>query len=142
MGQHVARERSTPESPLIHLIDADILIDLSRSHLGAMDFFRRKVFAEDVRLSPLTEMELVQGVRNKKELKEMRIFLAQFARAVVGEEQIRKGLEIQQKYFLSHGIGILDSLLAGTAVVNGWKLVSRNSKHFDFIDELDLFVPY
>ncbi|MEK7249879.1 MAG: PIN domain-containing protein [Bacteroidota bacterium] len=126
----------------MHLIDADIMIDLSCNHPNAIDFFQSKVYAEEVRLSPLTEMELVQGVRNKKELKEMRVFLAQFDRATITDKQILKAMEIQQEFFLSHGIGILDSLLAGMAIVNSWTLVSRNSKHFDFIDELDLLVPY
>ncbi len=125
-----------------HLIDADIMIDLSRNHPNAIDFFQRKVYAEEVRLSLFTEMELVQGVRNKKELKELRTFLAQFDRTTIVDAHILKDMEIQQEYFLSHGIGILDSILAGTAIVNHWKLVSRNSKHFDFIDELDLLVPY
>ncbi len=124
------------------LVDADILIDLSRNHLMAVDYFQREVFADDVRLSPLTEMELVQGVRNKKELKEMERFLIQFHRATINAEHIAKGLEIQYQYFLSHGIGILDCALAGMAIVNRWKLVSRNAKHYNFIPELELVVPY
>jgi hypothetical protein len=124
------------------LVDADILIDLSRNHPKAVDYFEHEVFADDVRLSPLTEMELVQGVRNKKELREMERFLSQFQRATVNSEHIAKGMEIQYQYFLSHGIGILDCIFAGVAIVNRWKLVSRNAKHYNFIPELELVVPY
>ncbi len=52
------------------------------------------------------------------------------------------GVELFSSYHLSHGIGVLDSLLAGIALETHSKIVTRNRKHFDFIPGIDYEVPY
>jgi predicted nucleic acid-binding protein len=44
-------------------------------------------------------------------------------------------------YYLSHGMLIADALIAATAVTHGYRLLTRNRKHFEFLSGLELASP-
>ena len=50
--------------------------------------------------------------------------------------------DLFEKYYHSHGLGIMDALVAASAIVTKDTLVSHNIKHFTFIKELKLVKPY
>jgi predicted nucleic acid-binding protein len=52
----------------------------------------------------------------------------------------RLGGAYRRRYGPSHGVLILDALIAATAQVHGAHLVTRNARHFPMLD--DLLVPY
>ena len=49
-----------------------------------------------------------------------------------------KALDLMEKYRSSHGVEINDMLIAATAINSNIKLITKNQKHYRFLDDLDL----
>jgi len=49
--------------------------------------------------------------------------------------------DLLKQYAKSDGLRTFDSLIAATAIIRGFELVSRNRKHFSMIDGLRLVSP-
>ncbi len=87
-------------------------------------------------------MELVQGMRNKDELRALQKTLRQWnvKTLFVSEEISAKALFYVEEYFLSHSMELADSLIASTATQYGMQLITANDKHYRRVKELDLKV--
>jgi len=124
------------------LIDTDVIIWFMRGSRKA-----GRVIEENpgFRMSAVTYMELVQGIRNKRELNLLRKAIKSWqARVVyVDQEMSAKAVFFVEHYALSHGISIADALIAGTAVTLGESLLTGNKKHYAFIKgiEISKFFP-
>lgn len=55
-------------------------------------------------------------------------------------EIARQGGRFRRTYGPSHGVGIMDALIAGTAHAHGLQLATRNARHYPMLG--DLLVPY
>ena len=86
-------------------------------------------------------MELIVGCRNKMELRTLEKFLKNFQIVPLDTVISNKALELLRQYRLSHGLLVADSLIAATACNQNWALVTKNQKHYKFINELNL-LPY
>jgi predicted nucleic acid-binding protein len=124
------------------LVDADIFIDYTRHHSGAIRYFSRKENVGQLSISIPTKLEVLNGARNKREQSMLIDLLSSFDEAVHSEESMRTGLVVFVEYHLSHGIGMFDSMLAGLALASNSKLATRNRKHYDFIPGLKLETHY
>ena len=71
------------------LIDTDILIDAARNNENAINRLSREEQGAILRISAITQMELIVGCRNKKELSNLEKFLFRFEILPV-EENISK----------------------------------------------------
>ncbi|MBI5358806.1 hypothetical protein HZB69_04245 [Candidatus Amesbacteria bacterium] len=60
----------------------------------------------------------------------------------VNEEISLLAGELFRDYYASNGIGIIDCFIAATAMERRKKLATHNSKHFKFIKDLELIIPY
>ena len=58
----------------IFLIDTDILIDVGRDVQDAIDYLKRIEAQSSIGISVITELELIVGCRNKRELRIKGIF--------------------------------------------------------------------
>lgn len=87
-------------------------------------------------------MELVQGMRNKEELRTLQKTLKQWnvKTIFVSEEISAKALFYVEEYFLSHSMALADALIASTATQYGMQLITANNKHYKIVKELDLKV--
>ncbi len=96
----------------------------------------------DFCISSITYMELVQGMRNKDELRTLQKTLKQWnvKTLFVSEEISAKALFYVEEYFLSHSLELADALIASTATQYGMKLITANDKHYRRVKELDLQV--
>ena len=121
------------------LVDTDILIDALNDLEEAKSFLREH--REKIHLSPFTVFELLEGVRNKKELHRMRSQI-KYEVLPVDQNIIEKATEILESHFLRDGTGMVDALLAATALRQGIPLYSRNKKHYKGIKGLRFMVPY
>ena len=121
------------------LVDTDVLIFNQRGNPNAADWLdSQQCFV----LSAVTWMELVQGVRNKEELRALRQAL-RFWNADVQpiNEQISARAQFWlESYALSHGLRMADALIAATAWHLACPLLTANDRHYRFIDEIDLQV--
>lgn len=124
------------------IIDTDVLIWYLRGNDSAFEIVEQNI---PFSLSVITYMELLQGMRNKEE---SRIFEKQLKKWQTDIIQIDAQISIRgmfyvQEYALSHAMKLADALVAATAVRNGEKLLTANSRHYRFIPNLDLveFLP-
>ena len=87
-------------------------------------------------------MELVQGMRNKEELRTLQKTLKQWnvKTIYVNEEISAKALFFVQEYFLSHSMQLADALIGATAAMYGMTLIAANDKHYKIIKELEVKV--
>jgi predicted nucleic acid-binding protein len=120
------------------IVDTDILIDAGRGDNNAVMVLSKEESKYNLAVSAVTQMELIVGCRNKKEMKILDDFLKKFEIINITEEITRKAVELLKVYRLSHGLLIADSLIASTALILEASLITKNQKDYKFIDELDL----
>ena len=122
-----------------YLVDTDVLIWYLRGNNKAYKLIHT---LGHFCISSVTYMELVQGMRNKEELRTLQKTLKQWGvkTLFVSEEISAKALFYVEEYFLSHSMELADSLIASTATQYGMKLITANNKHYKIIKELELKV--
>ena len=119
------------------LIDTDVIIWLFRGRSSA-----RKLLEglEDITLSAISYMELVQGMRNKEEFRLLRqtIHEQDWLIQPIDENISQRATVFIETYALSHGLQLADALIAASAVESGSTLISANTRHYRMIPEIDL----
>jgi predicted nucleic acid-binding protein len=119
------------------LFDTDILIWCLRGNAKAAKTIDT---AEERAISVVTYMELLQGARDKRELKSIRNFLADSGFSIVPlTENIGHRASIyMEEYCLKVEMGIADALIAATAAENRLTLATGNEKHYRPINDISL----
>ena len=87
-------------------------------------------------------MELAVGSRNSTELSETKRFLEPVRIIPVDTEVSNLAYELIETFTLSHGLAIPDALIAATAIRNGLTLLTKNTRHFQMIPDLQIIRPY
>lgn len=118
------------------IIDTDILIWYLRGNPTVKPIVEENI---PFSISVVTYMEILQGIRNKEELKIVQKQLQRWGITILHiDEQISsRALFYMQEYRLSHAIMLADALIAATVVQNGEALVTANEKHYRFIPNLE-----
>jgi len=119
------------------LFDTDVLIWVLRGNPKAA---RTVEDASARALSIVSYMELLQGARDKREMKAIRSFLADFAFEVVplSENIGHRAAIYMEQYALKGALRVADALIGATGVETGRTLCSANRKHYRPISDLDL----
>jgi len=120
------------------IIDTDILIDVARDVSEATGCLREIEHNAIPAISAVTQMELMIGCRNKKELKALDRFLSRFTILKISEAISERAVGLLRSYRLSHGILIADALIAATALNHERPLISKNQRDYRFIEALAL----
>jgi predicted nucleic acid-binding protein len=124
------------------LIDSDVLIWLTRGHVGAQS---RLGIIHPWRISVVTYLELAQGCRSKDELQQLKRGLAQKDTEVLPLTSAisERAIKLIDTYALSGGLQLADALIAATALEYSLTVLTANAKHFAIIDGLNMerFVP-
>lgn len=123
------------------LLDTDVMIDILRQYPSAiswLDFLGD----EEIVLPGFVVMELMQGCRNKAEQEKVQNALAAYAVIWPSPEACEGALSVFARYYLSHGLGILDALIGQMAVALGLPLYTFNQKHYAAIPNLRTVQPY
>ncbi len=119
------------------LVDTDVLIWYLRGNKKAFELIDS---LENFCISSVTYMELVQGMRNKDELRKLQQTLKSWnvKTIYISEEISAKALFYVEEYFLSHSMQVADALIASTATTYGLTLITANDKHYKILKDLDL----
>ena len=119
------------------LIDSDVLIWFMRGHPKAVTALET---AGDWYISAVSYMELIQGCRNKAELKAVQKALKSVDDGVLPVTQAISDLActLVEKYSLSHSVHLADALIAATALHYDLPLLTANIKHFLAIEALKI----
>lgn len=81
-------------------------------------------------VSYATYVELLQGVESKNDMKIVERLLQGYEIEWGGESINRKSVEILKTYHYAYGIEVMDAVIAATALLRGYILVTENVKHF------------
>ena len=124
------------------IIDTDVLIWYMKGNKKAYSLLES---LDGFSISVVTYMELVQGMRNKHELQELRKAIRAWDARIlyITEEISTRASLLVEKHFLSHSLYLADALIAATAITYSDTLYTGNHKHFNMITELDTssFIP-
>lgn len=121
------------------LIDSNVLIDVSRGKIEAIQFV--DALPEPWSISQVTSLELIVGARDKREAASIDNLLSLYPVAPLTESTGSLAYALLRTYAKSHGLDVFDSLIAATAMENRLTLVTLNRKHYQMIEGLKLLVP-
>ena len=132
-------EQTSPASVHKVIFDTDVLV----WYLRGLERARR--FIEDVAherraLSSLTLMELLQGCRNQEEAREVKAFISENISLVVHPDEIisRRAIALLEHHAFSHGLRVVDAIVAASALETASSLATANVKHYRVIAPLNL----
>src|SRR6266481_206307 len=110
------------------LVDTDVLIDVQRGHPPALAWFA--ALTELPAVPGFVVMELVQDARNVGEVRRALKLVAPLQTVWPTESDCVRALSDFTAYHLSHGLGLLDALIAACAIGLSAKLNTFNEKHY------------
>ena len=118
------------------LVDSDVIIWNWRGREAAATLLAAEPFS----ISAATYMELVQGMRNARELKRLQADLKLWQTNIlpITEAISRRATALVEAHFLPHHLQLADALIAATALEHDLVLVTSNSKHFRIVKDLKL----
>lgn len=119
------------------LFDTDVLIWVLRGNVKAAQAVDA---AESRGLSVVAYMELLQGARDKREVKAIKSFLAdmQFRMLPLTENIGHRASIYMEEYGLSASMSMADALIAATAIESNEQLLTGNDRHYKPIKELEV----
>jgi predicted nucleic acid-binding protein len=119
------------------IIDTDVFIWYMRGNKKAYETIEK---TNNFFLSVITYMELVQGMRNKKELNSLRKSIHAWNAKLlyISEEISSKAMFYVEEHFLSHSLELADALIGATAITYGLPILTGNSKHYRVIKDIQV----
>jgi hypothetical protein len=123
------------------LLDTDVLIEFFRGSQQAAEWLAghgKSVIGIPV----VVWMELLQGARDREEQQRIEQQLAILPIEHIDIDDSRRAARWFAVYRLSHGIGMLDCLIAAIALRTGVPLFTFNLSHFTAIPGIDARQPY
>ena len=119
------------------VIDTDVIIWYMKGNQKAYKTIENST---NFFISVVTYMELVQGMRNKKELNNLRKALYDWNSKIlyISEEISVKAMFFVEQYYLSHSIQLADALIGATAVAYGLPILTSNDKHYKILKDIQI----
>lgn len=119
------------------VIDTDVIIWYMRGNEKAYKLIENTKYFF---ISVVTYMELVQGMRNKNELNQLRKALHGWNSKIlyISEEISVKAMFLIEQNYLSHSIQLADALIGATAISHGFPILTANEKHYKIIKDIQI----
>jgi predicted nucleic acid-binding protein len=124
----------------MNLVDTDVLIDVQRRHSPALAWFGSLTDLPGV--PGFVVMELIQDARNAREVRQALQLVAPLTIVWPSQADCARALSDYASFHLSHGLGLLDSLIAACAVSSSSTLFTFNGKHYKVVAGLIVAQPY
>lgn len=124
----------------MRLLNTDVLIDIQRGHPPAVAWFA--TLAELPSVPGFVVMELIQDAQNAQQVRKALKLIAPLSIVWPTEADCNRALSDFTAYHLSHGMGLLDSMIAACALGLSATLCTFNIKHFSVVPGLLLEQPY
>ena len=123
------------------IADTDIMVDVLREYAPAIDWLGR-IGDEQILVPGFVCAELIQGCSDKSEQRKVLSFLSGYEVAWPEQGSCGRALDLFCDYYLSHGLGLIDALIAQTALDLAMPLHTFNAKHYQCVPGLELVAPY
>jgi len=119
------------------VIDTDVIIWYMKGNQKAYKTIEN---SKNFFISVVTYMELVQGMRNKKELNNLRKALHDWNSTIlyISEEISVKAMFFVEQHYLNHSIQLADALIGATAVAYGLPILTSNDKHYKILKDIQI----
>jgi len=119
------------------IFDTDVIIWVLRGRAKAAKAVDE---AEGRAVSVVTYMELLQGARDKAEVRTIKSFLTdmRFALLPLTENIGHRASIYMEEYGLAMSLGMADALIAAAAVEANKPLLTGNTKHYKAINDLEI----
>jgi tRNA(fMet)-specific endonuclease VapC len=119
--------------------DTDVLIDFLAGQGGGADAVSRELQEGALHTTAVTRFEMLSGARTKRQRAAVVKLLAAVPALPVDEAAADAAAEVRRALdSRGEGIGMADSLIAGTVIRHGGTLLTRNRRHFNRVDGLTL----
>jgi predicted nucleic acid-binding protein len=122
------------------LLDTDVLLDVQRGHPAALAWFAS--LTELPSVPALVMMELIQGAQSESQVRAAQNLVRPLPIVWPTLAECKRALADFTVHYLSHGLGLLDALLAEMAIGLSAELCTFNSKHYANIPGLAAIEPY
>jgi len=123
------------------LVDTDVLVDVLRGYPPATEWLE-SLKNEEITLSGFVAAELVQGCADREDQRRVNQFLSGYRIIWPQPETCDRALALFSEKHVGHGLGILDALIAQTAVDMDLPLCTFNTKHYSCVQALRTLQPY
>ena len=124
------------------LIDTDALIWYLRGNKNAQKVIHANI---PFRISVINYMELIQGMKNKRELLVLQKCLKQWSIEIIqiNENISTRAMFFMEDYHLSNSMELGDAIIAASVLENHEVLLTANGKHYGFIPNMriEIFKP-
>ena len=119
------------------IVDTDVLIWYSKGHKKAIELIHR---LDTFSISVVTYMEIIQGVRNKRELNTFKKALVILKVKIFQIDELvsTKAMFLLEQYSLSHSMELADALIGATAIMRQLPLITGNDKHYKHLPEIKI----
>ena len=121
------------------LLDTDVMVDILRGHEPAKEWLAS---VEEIGVPGLVAMELIQGCQNTREQRALERELSEYPLYWPSLEDCNRAKKTFSSHHLSDKIGLLDALIAETAIGINAELATFNVKHYRVIKGLQSLQPY
>jgi len=85
-------------------------------------------------MNSIVENEIIVGARDKKDLATTNKKISDFPMLDIDQDIMDLSTKLLNKYGLSHGMSVYDSIIAATCMVYDLPLWTHNKKDFRFLD--------
>ncbi len=121
-------------------VDTSVFIWAFRGNKKAIQLLNE---TDELFMSSVVYIELIQGARNKQELRaiDSTLTMLQVVRTEVSEKISLLATELGKTYFHSHAVELADAFIGATAILYKTSLVTCNVKHFSPMESLQV-VPF
>jgi predicted nucleic acid-binding protein len=111
------------------IVETTVFVDLLRNHPPAIQWYQGQTTAT-LGITPIIWMEVIGGGQNKVERLRAARLLQQFDMVAMTQADLEWAMRAQMRYELSHGVGMMDCLIASVSHRLQVPLYTHNLKHF------------
>ena len=129
-----------PLQPLLRLLDTDVLIDVQHGHSPAIAWFN--ALTQRPGIPGLVLMELLQNAQNTGQVRLAESLVHGLPLFWPSAVDCDRALQDFRVLHLSQNLGLIDSLIAATAIGLGATLCTFNVKHYRNVVGLGIEQPY
>jgi predicted nucleic acid-binding protein len=119
------------------VIDSDVLIWYLRGNKNAQKTIDKNI---PFKISVINYMELIQGMKDKRELKLFQKYLKKWSVEIIqiNENISTRAMFLVEDHYLSHALELGDAIIAATTLENQEILLTANDKHYKFIPNIQI----
>jgi predicted nucleic acid-binding protein len=120
-----------------YLLDTNVVSKFLAGDENVKLFLDGKFFC----INTVVYIELIQGSIKKRQRNSVKKFLSRIISCHLTPAISKRSIRLIDKYSSSEGLFLADALIAATAIEHDLKLVTFNTKDFQFIKDLSVIKP-